>query len=903
MAGELVSFGIQKLYDLLSQEYAQFQGVDDQVPELKRDLNMLSSFLKDADAKKHKSAMVRNCVEDIKYIICDAEDIVETYLLKEKFGKTSGIKKRIKSLACVVPDRREIAIDIGGISRRISKVISVMQSFGIQQIITDGGYMQPLHDRQREMRHTFSEDNESHLVGLEEKVKTVVGYLVEEEDTVQVVSITGMGGVGKTTLARQVFNHEMVKHHFDALAWVCVSQEFTWSSVWQTILRALRPNEEEKKISKMPESTLHDELFQLLETSKALIVLDDIWKDEDWNLIRPIFPTKKGGWKVLLTSRNENVASRGDITCFNFKPECLSAKESWELFQRIAFPKKDASELKVDEKLEEMGKQMIKHCGGLPLAVRVLGGLLATKDTLDDWERVNQNVVSHVVGRSRFSDSNNSSIYHVLSMSFEELPSYLKTCFLYLAHFPEDHSINVEKLSYFWAVEGILRDYDGESIRDVGDEYMEELVRRNMVISERDIKTRRYETCHLHDMMREICLFKAKEENFLVILGNRSPIAKALSPGTSRRFISHSPSTLDIERDISHPKVRSLLVFWNIYQKTYLIPRLSFKRLQLSRLLDLPGVLFEGNKLPSSIGKLIHLRYLNLKHAFIYDIPSSLGNLKLLIYLDLRCVGYIFLPNVLMGMIELRYLALPARMWKIKLELSTLVNLETLINFSTANSSVEDLHGMTKLRILKIRLPSETSLETLSASIGGVRHLEDLEIEYEGSKRMKLDGTELNFMNFKQLKLNIRVPILSDGLHFPSQLTYICLNGCRLEKDPMPILEKLLHLKEVVLLGGAFSGRRMVCSGSGFPKLHSLMIYGLDELEEWVVEEGSMPLLHTLDIRKLDKLKELPDGMRFITSLKELCLYYMGEQWKEKLSEGGEDYYKVEHIPSVTFYM
>uniref|UniRef100_A0A1J3FXF3 Putative disease resistance protein n=2 Tax=Noccaea caerulescens TaxID=107243 RepID=A0A1J3FXF3_NOCCA len=898
MAGELVSFGIQKLYDLLSQEYAQFQGVDDQVAELKRDLNMLSSFLKDADAKKHKSAMVRNCVEDIKYIICDAEDIIETFLLKEQIGKASGIKRRIRSLTCVVPDRRKIALDIGGISQSISKVISVMQSFGIQQIITDGGYMQPLHDRQREMRHTFSEDNESHLVGLEEKVKTVVGYLVEEEDTVQVVSITGMGGVGKTTLARQVFNHEMVKHHFDALAWVCVSQDFTRSSVWQTILRALTPNEEEKKTADM--QSVHDELFGLLETSKALIVLDDIWKEEDWDLIRPIFPSKKGGWKVLLTSRNENVASRGDITCFNFKPECLSAKESWELFQRIAFPKKDASELKVDEKLEEMGKQMIKHCGGLPLAIRVLGGLLATKDTLDDWERVNQNVVSHVVGRSRLSDSNNSSIYHVLSMSFEELPSYLKTCFLYLAHFPEDHSINVEKLSYFWAVEGILRDYDGESIRDVGDEYMEELVRRNMVISERDIKTQRYETCHLHDMMREICLFKAKEENFLVILGNRSPIAKALSPGTSRRFISHSPSTLDIERDISHPKVRSLLVFYNFYQEGYLIPRLSFKRLQLSRLLDLPGVLFKGNKLPSSIGKLIHLRYLCLEYAHLYDIPSSLGNLKLLIYLDLRCVEYMFLPNVLMGMIELRYLALPWQMRKkTKLELSTLVNLETLINFSTANSSLEDLHGMTKLRTLGIILSSETGFETLSASIGGARHLEDLEIAYEGSKGIKLDGTELNFINIKQLKLHICVPILSDGLHFPSQLTYIYLDGCRLEKDPMPILEKLLHLKEVILSHRSFSARRMVCSGGGFPKLHKLMIYGLDELEDWIVEEGSMPLLHTLVI-SCKKLKELPDGMRFITSLKELRLYSMGEQWKEKLSEGGEDYYKVQHIPSVT---
>ncbi|CAA7024091.1 unnamed protein product [Microthlaspi erraticum] len=878
MAGELVSFGVQNLYDVLSEEYALFQGVDDQVAELKRDLNLLNSFLKDADAKKHTSALVNNCIEEIKEIVYDAEDIIETYLFNEKFGKTSGVKKRIKSLLCVIPDRREIALHIGGICRRISKVISNMQSFGVQQTIADGGYMQPLHDRQRELRQTFSKDSESDLVGIEENVRKLVGYLVKE-DTFQVVSITGMGGVGKTTLSRQVFNHEMVKHHFDGLAWVCVSQDFTQLSVWQTILRSLRPNEEEKKISEMAESTLHDEVFQLLERSKSLIVLDDIWKEEDWDLIRPIFPSRKGCWKVLLTSRNENVAVRGDITYINLKPECLSTEDSWTLFQRIALPKKDASDLKVDEKLEEMGKQMIKHCGGLPLAVKVLGGLLATKYTVVDWERLNQNIRSHILGRTNFTDSNNSSIYHILSMSFEGLPSYLKYCFLYLAHFPEDHTIDVEKLSYYWAAEGLFRDYDGETIRDVGDNYIGELVRRNIVLSERDDTTLRYETCHMHDMMREICLFKAKE-NFLQIVGNHSLNANSQFHGTSRRFVSHSPSTLDIERDISHPKVRSLLVVWHFNQERCLIPGLSFKRLQLSRLLDLPGVRFEGDKLPSSIGKLIHLRYLSLEDAVICNLPSSLRNLKLLIYLDLRIYEeYLFVPNVLMGMKELRYLALPWDMGKKKkLELSNLVNLETLIYLSTENSSVEDLHGMTKLRILRIRLTNGTSLETLYASISGARHLENLEIMYEGSKRMKVDG-----------------------LHFPAQLTSIHLSGCGLKEDPMPILEKLLYLKDVELNDAAFCGRKMVCSGGGFPKLHRLKIWKLNELEEWVVEEGSMPLLHTLYINHCDKLKELPDGIRLITSLKELRVSSLGEQWKEKLSEGGEDYYKIQHIPSVTF--
>ncbi|WZY79448.1 hypothetical protein YC2023_025832 [Brassica napus] len=115
----------------------------------------------------------------------------------------------------------------------------------------------------------------------------------------------------------------------------------------------------------------------------------------------------------------------------------------------------------------------------------------------------------------------------------------------------------------------------------------------------------------------------------------------------------------------------------------------------------------------------------------------------------------------------------------------------------------------------------------------------------------------------------------------------------------MPILEKLLHLKEIRLWSKSFCGRRMVCSRGGFPQLKNLKFKRLEEWEEWIIEEGSMPLLHTLEIESCPKLKELPDGLRFITSLKSLTFYNMGKRWEKRLANGGKDYYKVQHIPSV----
>ncbi|KAL1218252.1 putative disease resistance protein [Cardamine amara subsp. amara] len=887
MADSLLSFGVEKLWDLLVRESERFQGVQEQFDGLKREVKMLRCFLEDADAKKHTSATVRNAVKDIKEIVYDAEDIIETFLLKEELSKTSGIKKHIRKFSWVIADRRGLAFDMEALSKRIAKVIRDMQILSVQKVIVNERDTQSLQERQRVTRQTFSSDNEDHLVGLEKNVDPLVGYLVEE-DSSQVVSITGMGGIGKTTLARQVFNHENVKSHFEGLAWVCVSQQPTRKYVWQTILRKLRP---EYKVSEMTEDELQEKLVQVLEQQTTLIVLDDIWKEEDWDLIKPMFPRNKG-WKVLLTSRNEGVGLRADPTCFTFKPDCLSPEESWTLFQRIAIPGENSTA----KEMEEMGKHMIKHCGGLPLAVTVLGGLLASQYTLREWKRVYESIRSHIVGGTSFNDRNISSVYQILYLSFEELPIYLKHCFLYLAHFPEDYAIDVETLSYYWAAEAIPRPkgYDGATVREVAERYIEELVQRNMVISQRDAISSRFETCQLHDMMREVCVRKAEEENLVDIVD----AANSQSPCKSRR-IGIQKKIDDPKGMMKNPKLRSLLFMKNT-PDAWMMKNLLFTRLQLLRALDLSNAKFKGGKLPSSIGKLIHLRYLSLYNAKVTHLPSSMRNLKQLLYLNLFVSSSppLYIPNnVLNEMRELIYLSLPPNVNdKVKMELGNLVNLETLEYLSTKHCSVRDLQQMTKLETLSINFNGGCTMETLSSSLSELSHLENLST-YDYSTKDE-EGFVLDCVHLKHLKLwRIYMPRLPDAQHFPSHLTTLTLYNCGLEEDPMPILDKLLQLKEVTLRYNSFSGKRMVCSGGGFPQLQKLWLCELGEWEEWIVEEGSMPLLHTLSIWGCQKLKELPDGLRFITCLKELEIFGATLEFKEKLSRGGEDFYKVQHIP------
>uniref|UniRef100_M4FIG2 Disease resistance protein n=1 Tax=Brassica campestris TaxID=3711 RepID=M4FIG2_BRACM len=334
MAEGIVSFGVQRLWELLARESERLQGVHEKVDDLKCQMRMLQSLLKDADAKKHGSEVVRNFLEDVKDIVFDAEDIIESFLLKELSGNQKGIKRHLKRLSCFLVDRRNISMDIEGITKRMSKLVEQMQSFGIQQIV----YRSPsLQERQREIQQTYPEKSQKDLVAVEQSVKELVGQLVEN-DRIQVVSISGMGGIGKTTLARQVFHHDIVRSHFDGFAWVCVSQYFKKKDIWQKLLQELRPHD--TSIAQMSEGTLHAEIFHLLERSKYLIVMDDVWKNEDWDVIKHVFPQERG-WKMILTSRDEGVGFHADPTCFPFRPKILTPEESWMLCESIAFPRRE----------------------------------------------------------------------------------------------------------------------------------------------------------------------------------------------------------------------------------------------------------------------------------------------------------------------------------------------------------------------------------------------------------------------------------------------------------------------------------------------------------------------------------------------------------------------------------
>ncbi|PHT73492.1 hypothetical protein T459_24277 [Capsicum annuum] len=313
-----------------------------------------------------------------------------------------------------------------------------------------------------------------------------------------------MGGIGKTTLAKEVYNHESVLRHFDVRAWATVSQQHNIKEIFLSLLQSMIKMDDTVKTK--DEAELADMLQKSLKRKRYLIFLDDIWSCEVWDGMRRCFPTEdNAGSRILLTTRNNEVACYADTENLSVRISFMDQNESWSLFKSAAF-----SSEALPYEFETVGKQIADECHGLPLTIVVVAGLLKSKRAIEDWKSVAKDVKSLV------TIDPDERCSRVLGLSYSHLTRDLKTCLLHFGIFPEDSEIPVNNLMRSWMAEGFLKlenDLDGEA-----EKCLQELVDRCLVlVCKKSLDGIKIRSCKVHDLIYDLCVREIQRENIFIM--------------------------------------------------------------------------------------------------------------------------------------------------------------------------------------------------------------------------------------------------------------------------------------------------------------------------------------------------------------------------------------------------
>ncbi|KAJ4849248.1 hypothetical protein Tsubulata_037651 [Turnera subulata] len=709
-----------------------------------------------------------------------------------------------------------------------------------------------------------------------------------------------MGGSGKTTLIAKAYNSEIVKRHFECNAWITVSQTYSIEDSFKSFIRQFYRAAKEAippEVTTMSYQELVETLVNYLERKRYVVVLDDVWDTELWNSIKVALPNSQYGCRVIITTRMEDVAAKSFEVGSNIHHiNAMEEDEAWTLFCMKAFP---WNARRCPQELEELAKDVVEKCKGLPLAVVSLGGLFFTKrsDQLEwkttisslNWELSNNNMLQRLKS--------------ILLLSYNDLPYKLKHCFLYCCLFPEDYEIERERLARLWMAEGFIENARGLTREEIAGRYLVELIRRSLLqVIEIDIYGLP-KKCKMHDMLRELALSKSEEENFCAFYNER--IVSRREEGEIRR-LSIQASRAEIKLWEGMTQLRSFLPFGTI--DSTMISKLvsGFK---LLRVLDLEGAPIET--FPDHIVTLFNLRCLNLERTRIEKLPESIGRLYNLETLNLCETRVEALPNGIMNLKNLQCLlsyqlkggtyadftAVVGTRFPPKL--STLNKLQVL-GFVQANSIVvKEIRSMTQLVRLEISNIEGSNEEDLCFAIQDMPLLRRLIVKAaKEDEILRLDALKSTppFLDF--LALTGRLENIPQWFSSLQNLRNLSLFWSRLTNDPLPHLGALPNLRRLDFIK-MYEGPHLEFK-NGFPSLEMLGILHFQNLQSITIGKGAMPGLKRLIIGDCGMLKEVPSGVKYLTKLQSIELVDLSVELIKQIEEpSGVIRPNFQHIPTI----
>ncbi|KAH6763388.1 hypothetical protein C2S52_020821 [Perilla frutescens var. hirtella] len=845
MAEDALNFLLQNMQNMVVDHGALVSGAENELNFLKSEVRTMTAFLQElgAQAQPRSGRSSREYERQVRDVAHQAEDILDECLTRAALEKSTKFVSRFLNTNYI-----SLANQVKSFRRDIIKPL--FDKYGIDKITSSTLQSSEIPHSTTTRPNDYNVQGSAKrgtVVGFEKDADTIIKLLTEEEyNELEVISIIGMPGLGKTTLARKIYHDKRLKTQFPKVIWVDVSQNFQKRKVFLSIL---------ERLAKVDTPSLSDDdlaatIKLYLQNQKFLLFLDDLWNEKDWEHIEAALPKDNSKGRILITSRINSVAVKANCRREPYKLGFLDESKSWDLLQLQVFDNLNIC----PRELDELGRKIACACGGVPLAIVVIAGVLLkiySTSTGVNEKRIQWDKVSKSVRKYLHDEKGRTT--NLIALSYNELPLDLRYCFLYLGIFPEECQIPVRRLIRMWIAEGFIWRKPDMSLEEVGYDHLKDLRDRNLVMVDNiNIKPDGYiKTCHVHDLIREFCKNEASLENHNLF----QEMEMSTSEGTfyppvseiqnRRRICIHSHVVDFLNKQPKGPQVHSFLCFakdavtvTSLPAGTSPIP-LNFNRL---RVLDVNPI--KLTKFPSKLTQLIHLRYIALSgdgHDFRV-LPKAISSLWNLQSITIETNSRTFeIKGNLWKMVQLRHLKTKAAIiLQNKPKGTAGEQLQSLSRLSAQCCTQGVFNRAKNLKNLGIRGDLACILEV--DYFKELRLLQKLKLVYDVYPKVASE---------KPLS---RLPVHE---RFPPNLRILELSGTFLPWSQIRTLKTLPSLEVLKLKKNAFVGKYWQALNGCFASLEILAIAGTN-LEVWSARDGDFPKLRCLVLKDCNQLVKIP---------------------------------------------
>ncbi|KAL4601130.1 hypothetical protein ACB092_11G250000 [Castanea dentata] len=730
---EAILFGLaQKMIENLAsrtfQDIGSLWGVEGELEKVKDTVSTIQAVLQDAAEQQSHNNQVKHWLEKLNDAIYEADDLFsEFYTEATRRSLVSGNKvvKEVRTcFSCSNPlaFRYKMSRKIKAMRQKLNAIAEDKNKFNLKVDNVETNDM----SRKRET-HSFVQGED--VIGRDEDKQKIINLLFDSnvEENVSVIPIVGIGGLGKTTLAKYVYNDEEVKKYFELQMWACISDVFDLKVIIENIIAS---TSDDTPVENFRINQLQSQLREKIDKKKYLLVLDDIWTEdpENWRELKCLLMGGSKGSKIIITTRLRLVAEITHTVSPYINLNGLSREQSWVLFEKVAFRKGQEANI---PKLETIGREIVNMCLGVPLAIKSVGNVLCFMEKESEWSSVKNNIGANVTQAN--------GIFPILKLSYDHLPSHLKSCFTYCSLFPKDYEMDKKTVIQLWIAQGFVQSSNkNQQLEDVGDEYFKDLLWRSFFEEVEISKGLRYK---MHDLIHDLAESIIGEECKLVSFDGKDINQK--NRHVSCPFFIGSSFNKTLSLLVKAVKPRTFLLTYDNRESGALEESmlntiiLRFKSL---RALDLHAL--QITSIPNSIGKLIHLKYLDVSfNVDIETLPDSITTLLNLQVLKLNdCKGLKELPKKFRELVSLKHLYNDGcdNLSHMPCGLGQMTSLQTLPLFIVSTSShtgglgeLKDLNNLRgTLEITHLERLEESNSESIVVNLREKQHLEKLILKW-----------------------------------------------------------------------------------------------------------------------------------------------------------------------------